>query len=76
MDINGFDCFIKYVFRGGFFMNQNENSWVVEATTISSKKRYEAPCIVEETGMVFTKDIWEDFSEGNWCFGCTNCNCN
>jgi hypothetical protein len=57
-------------------MKPSENFQVVEAPTISSKKHYETPCIVEETGMVFTKNIWEDFNEGNWCFGCTNCNCN
>ena len=57
-------------------MNQSENTQVVEATTIPSKKRYEAPVIIEKSGMTFTKEAWEDFSEGNWCFGCTNCNCN
>ena len=39
-------------------------------------KEYTAPIIVEEDEMLFTKEVWEDFSEGNWCFGCTNCNCN
>ena len=39
-------------------------------------KEYTAPVIVEEEEMLFTKEVWEDFSEGNWCFGCTNCNCN
>lgn len=39
-------------------------------------KEYTAPIIKEEEEMVFTKEIWENFSEGNWCFGCTNCNCN
>jgi hypothetical protein len=57
-------------------MKQNESSRIAEATMISSKKRYEAPSIVEKTEMSFAKDIWDDFSEGNWCFGCTNCNCN
>jgi hypothetical protein len=57
-------------------MNQLENTRVVEATTIPSKKHYEAPVITEKSGMAFTKEAWEDFSEGNWCFGCTNCNCN
>jgi hypothetical protein len=57
-------------------MNQSENTRVAEATTISSKKYYEAPVITEKSGMTFTKEAWEDFSEGSWCFGCTNCNCN
>jgi hypothetical protein len=39
-------------------------------------KEYVAPVIIEERGMLFTKEVWENFSEGNWCFGCTNCNCN
>ena len=39
-------------------------------------KEYTAPVIVEEEEMLFTKEVWEDFSEGNWFFGCTNCNCN
>lgn len=39
-------------------------------------REYEKPSITLETEMLFTKEIWEEFSEGNWCFGCTNCNCN
>lgn len=39
-------------------------------------KEYSAPIVLEEDEMLFTKDVWENFSEGNWCFGCTNCNCN
>ena len=38
-------------------------------------KEYVKPTITLETEMLFTKEIWEEFSEGNWCFGCTNCNC-
>jgi hypothetical protein len=57
-------------------MKQNESSQVAEATTISSKKCYEAPFVAETSEMTFAKDIWQDFSQGNWCFGCSNCNCN
>lgn len=39
-------------------------------------KEYVTPQITPEEEMLFTKDVWENFSEGNWCFGCTNCNCN
>ena len=39
-------------------------------------KEYSAPIIQEEEEMLFPKEVWENFSEGNWCFGCTNCNCN
>ena len=39
-------------------------------------KEYSTPIIQEVDQMLFTKDVWENFSEGNWCFGCTNCNCN
>ena len=35
------------------------------------KKEYKTPEIIQEEEMLFTKEIWEDFSEGNWCFGCT-----
>lgn len=44
--------------------------------TREEKKEYETPSIVSEQEMLFTKEIWESFGEGNWCFGCTNCNCN
>ena len=40
------------------------------------KKEYVKPCLEEEVEMVFTKEIWDEFSDGQWCFGCTNCNCN
>ena len=40
------------------------------------KYEYEEPILVEETEMVFTKEVWEEFNGGQWCFGCTNCNCN
>lgn len=40
------------------------------------KREYEQPILEEEQEMVFTKEIWEEFNEGHWCFGCTNCNCN
>ena len=39
-------------------------------------KEYSAPIIQEEDEMLFTKDVWENFSEGNWCFGFRKCNCN
>ena len=39
-------------------------------------KKYTTPQIIAEKEMLFTKDTWKNFSEGNWCFGCTNCNCN
>ena len=40
------------------------------------KKTYEAPVLEEAQDVVFTKEVWEEFNDGNWCFGCTNCNCN
>ena len=40
------------------------------------KKEYITPEISQEEEMLFTKEEWEDFREGHWCFGCTNCNCN
>jgi hypothetical protein len=40
------------------------------------KKSYESPLFIEEKGMDFPEEIWEEFNGGNWCFGCTNCNCN
>ena len=42
----------------------------------NEKKSYETPIFIEEKGMDFPDEIWEEFNGGNWCFGCTNCNCN
>ena len=39
-------------------------------------REYIVPEIAEENEMLFTREVWEDFSEGSWCFACTNCNCN
>ena len=57
-------------------MKPNDVLEVAEATTESSKKHYEAPFVKETDEMTFTKSIWENSNDGNWCFGCTNCNCN
>jgi hypothetical protein len=40
------------------------------------KEKYENPVFAEEEGMNFTAEIWDNITEGKWCFGCTNCNCN
>ena len=40
------------------------------------KKVYEKPLFQKENGMEFPEDLWEEFNNGDWCFGCTNCNCN
>lgn len=40
------------------------------------RRRYETPVFEEERGMNFTKQIWQEFNDNKWCFGCTNCNCN
>jgi hypothetical protein len=53
---------------------KTEENVTMQAET-AKKKPYEKPMIIESEGITFTKEIWEDFSEGNWCFGCTNCNC-
>lgn len=37
---------------------------------------YETPIFEEEDGMAFPEEVWEAFTDGKWCFGCTNCNCN
>ena len=36
---------------------------------------YEKPILEKEEEMIFTKEVWEEFNDGQWCFGCTNCNC-
>ncbi len=41
-----------------------------------NKKEYQTPVFEEEQEMNFSKEIWEEFGDGKWCFGCTNCNCN
>ncbi len=37
---------------------------------------YVEPVFEEAEAMEFPEEIWEEFNEGKWCFGCTNCNCN
>jgi hypothetical protein len=44
--------------------------------TKPQKKTYEKPVIIESPGMTFPKEIWEKFIVEDWCFACTNCNCN
>jgi len=39
-------------------------------------EKYEKPVFEEDDGMIFPQEIWEQFNEGKWCFGCTNCSCN
>lgn len=36
-------------------------------------KEYETPLLEESKEMFFTRKIQEEFNEGQWCFGCTNC---
>jgi hypothetical protein len=47
-----------------------------DTVNASRKKTYETPVFQEEKGMDFPEEIREEFNGGNWCFGCTNCNCN
>lgn len=47
-----------------------------EKKQVEPKKIYETPLFEKEEGMKFTEEIWEEFNGGNWCFGCSNCNCN
>ena len=42
----------------------------------NGKTTYENPVLIVEKNMVFTKEVWDEFNNGNWCFGCSNCNCN
>lgn len=41
----------------------------------AKKAEYLEPVLEEETEL-FTKQVWDEFNSGRWCFGCTNCNCN
>lgn len=43
---------------------------------MSEKRIYQKPIIEEDKEMSFPEEIWEQFNDGSWCFGCTNCNCN
>jgi hypothetical protein len=52
-------------------MEERENK-----KTDAIKKEYKTPLFEKEEGMKFTEEIWEEFNGGNWCFGCSNCNCN
>jgi hypothetical protein len=40
----------------------------------NAQKRYEKPLITESSGMIFPESVWEDFSNGEWRSGCTECN--
>ncbi len=60
-------------------MSENEKLWAnkPESTPVEEcSMSYEKPAIWEEDGMEFPEELWWEFSEGKWCFGCTNCNCN
>lgn len=48
----------------------------LEKINSSEKIAYDKPVIEEQEGLVFPEEIWQEFNEGHWCFGCTNCNCN
>ncbi|MPN08019.1 hypothetical protein SDC9_155295 [bioreactor metagenome] len=37
---------------------------------------YEPAELVQEKEMIFPEEVWQQFSNGRWCFGCSNCNCN
>ena len=43
---------------------------------IEVPNEYEKPRLVEEKEMIFPEEVWKQFSNGRWCFGCSNCNCN
>jgi hypothetical protein len=43
---------------------------------VPEKSEYESPVYEPETESELSEEIWEEFSGGKWCFGCTNCNCN
>jgi len=47
---------------------------LVETGTVE-KMAYEKPILEEQEGLVFPEEIWQEFNQGHWCFGCTNCNC-
>jgi len=55
-------------------MNPKDDVCLDEAQS-ETKKNYETPCIVEERKMTFPKEVWNEFCNGKWCFGCTNCSC-
>lgn len=48
----------------------------VRGEEVAVKLPYEAPRLEEQDEMIFPEEVWQQFSGGHWCFGCTNCNCN
>lgn len=48
---------------------------MMEKEETVKKIEYQTPILEEETEL-FVKQVWEEFNNGRWCFGCTNCNCN
>lgn len=47
-----------------------------DINSLKEKKPYKTPIFSEENEMKFPEEIWEEFNGNNWCFGCSNCNCN
>ncbi len=39
-------------------------------------KKYEKPMWRKVDGMEFPEELIKELFKGEWCFGCTNCNCN
>jgi hypothetical protein len=53
------------------------DEYIAEMEVGYQKKRYEKPEIINHGKMIFPKEIMEQYTSGtNWCFSCTNCNCN
>ncbi len=51
-------------------------SGVSKDTNPQSSAEYEPPILEKESESALLSRIWQEFSQGKWCFGCTNCNCN
>jgi hypothetical protein len=66
------------IFKEEKTMNEeeDENDRDERAVIVPSKKKYEKPIIIENQEKTFPKGVLEEFCHGDWCFACSNCNCN
>ena len=65
-------------FAGGVDNSSRNGGFIIMTAdkNKNGKTTYAKPVLIVEKNMVFTKEVWDEFNNGNWCFGCSNCNCN
>ena len=71
-------CFILPKMKNPYFTHQPSRSVKMqeELKQKLENANYEPAELVQEKEMIFPEEVWQQFSNGRWCFGCSNCNCN